>query len=169
MADAAVIRQRLTRARFSVLRQAEIVLDHAIQTGRSARETARHLAQYFSSYFSRRRSETGGLLRASRIGAHPVYPAGAGLASAPARTIAVTEIAQAHGVRVQQIAAQTPGWFLKWTLSPNRRFQNDLCDANAKSDQGYGPGIFRGDATPIYPDHPRCRCSLTPIRLPGSS
>ena len=167
MADAAVIRQRLTRARAGILRQAELVLDHAIATGRSAKEVARHLASYVSPYFSRRRSETGGLLRATRIGAHPVYPAGAGLASFPARTIAVTEISQAHGVTVRRIAAQRPGWFLRWTLAPGRRQMNDLCDANAKSDQGYGPGIYRGDATPIYPDHPRCRCVLQPIQLPG--
>lgn len=165
MADVAVVRQRLARARRGILDQIGRVLDHAIATGRGAAETAKHVRDYLSPFFSLRRSEAGGLLRAGRVGAHPVWPAGAGMASAPARLIAVTEIAQAHGAEVKRRVERSPGWFLKWTLAPGKR-DHDFCDANAKSDQGYGPGVYRGDATPVYPEHPRCRCTLVPFR-PG--
>jgi hypothetical protein len=167
MADAALIRNRLARARVGMLDQISRVLDAAIQTGRSAKDVALHVSQYLAPYFSTRRAETGGLLRAGRVGIAPNYPAGSGLASYPARFIATEEVALAHGNTVKRNAERLPGWFLKWTLAPGKRHR-DTCDANAKRDVGFGKGIYRGDSPPIWPEHRSCRCVLVPIHRLGA-
>lgn len=147
----------------SVLSQTGALLVKGIAAGLSAAGMAKRVSQYFSPWFATRRDATGGLVREGRQGAVRSWPGQAGMASAHARTVMLTETGAAHGRMVRRIAAQE-GRGLRWRLSPQHA-GSDECDGRAHADVGYGEGVYPLSEFPPLPAHPRCRCFSESVEL----
>lgn len=166
MADLFSVRSALTRAAERAVRQVRRVLAAAVGRGTPADAVATQLSQYVNPWYATRRAPTGGLRRAGRVGIAPSAPAGSGMASAGARAIGLDAVNAAHGDRLIVLAQRAPGGVLvAWTLAPGHR-DADECDAKARDDVGFGPGVYPPRQVPRYPSHPRCRCRLAAVPVP---
>lgn len=147
----------------SVLRQTGALLLKGIVAGLPAAVLAKRVADFFNPWFTTRRDANGDLVRESRQGAVKSWPGQAGMASAHARTVMLTETGAAHARMVRRIA-EREGKGLRWVLSP-KHAGSDECDGFARADVGFGPGRYPIAAFPPLPAHPRCRCVSEGVEL----
>jgi hypothetical protein len=145
----------LATDRPSVMGQTAALLLHGVVGQLPASEVAKRVKQYFSPFFAPRRDAGGAILR-DRQGAVRSWPGRAGMASQHVRLVMLSETTAAHG-RTMRRLARRDGDLIRYTLSI-RHLERDDCDANAKRDVGFGPGLYLPDSAPAVPAHPRCRC-----------
>jgi hypothetical protein len=95
------------------------------------------------------------------------YPTGRGSGNAAARRLARTETSRAFNRASLEANAANP--FVgasKWNLSGTHK-DADACDDNASGhSSGLGPGEYKTGEFPRIPNHPHCRCYVTPVTAP---
>lgn len=139
----------------SVIGQTAALLLRGVVQQLPAKDIAKQVKQYFSPFFAPRRDASGAVLR-EREGAVRSWPGRAGMASQHPRLVMLSETTAAHG-RTMRRLARRDGQLLRYTLSL-KHLERDACDANARQDVGFGPGLYLPDDAPSVPAHPRCRC-----------
>lgn len=164
---AARVRGYLDRGRANVVAQLDARIGKGINAALAASTIAEQAKQYFSPFFAVRRDADGSLRRTDRKGAVASWPGAAGMASAQARMVMLTETGRAHAQETLRIARENDE-YVKFTLSPKHK-DADECDKAARKDVGFGPGIYPAfplSAAPTVPRHFRCRCWYKRVRLP---
>lgn len=147
------------------MRQVDRVLTRAVATGQDARDVAARIGRFLSPRFSPRRDVAGRVVRANLPGALADWPAASGMGSAGVRLIAEHEINAAASTRIITIAQRTPGYALRWLLSPAHSV-SDQCTGYATADNGLGAGVYLPHDMPPLPAHIRCACSAHMVALP---
>jgi hypothetical protein len=154
----------LQQNRVVVMRQADMLMQKAVAAGQSIKQVAQTVGQYFSPWYATRRAPDGTLVRDGREGAVKDWPGAAGMASAGARRLMLTEAQHRHRDGVKR-KAKHDDKLMKYHLSPAHR-HHDVCDELATADSGYGPGVYEPDDFPDFP-HPYCTCSAKTVRRPA--
>jgi len=156
MDEVLTVTRALRTDRETVLDQTGALLLVGIVGKMAASTIARNVKSYWSPWFSQYRDVNGKLLHTERMGAIQHWPGKAGMASAHARTVMLTETTRAHSEAMIRAALRDEA-YLKWNLSAGHS-GSDACDDKAKADLGYGRGVYPPDQVPPIPSHPRCRC-----------
>lgn len=127
-------------------------------------EIAKAVSQYVSPWFATRRDASGQLLRVVREGILKHWPGQAGMASAHARLVMLTETTAAHARGVGR-QSRRDGMLMKWNLSAGHA-ESDACDDHAqRSSRGFGRGLYLPSEFPRMPEHPRCRCYASSVSI----
>ena len=146
-----------------VRRKIDDTLRDGIRNGDSAVTIARRLEQFLDPSAAPTRYTARGRIVRRNMTRRPNGAYG----SSYARTLARTEITRVYGQAVIEAAKITPGQTgVQWRLSAGHSHQ-DACDDNAHNHStGMGPGEYRPDEVPRYPNHPNDICTLVPVMAP---
>lgn len=139
---------RIWRADAKTRNMVDGLLAHEIRNGTSAVKIAKQLE---------------GFLKPERAGVRTKKPYGR-WGSYDARRLARTEITAAHGRATMGAARANPFvGGVAWLLSNAEREDWPCnCVDNSERDNGMGPGVYKVNDVPAYPDHPHCICTLSP-------
>ncbi|MGE0541224.1 MAG: hypothetical protein AB7R89_13705 [Dehalococcoidia bacterium] len=159
-----IVWRSLGTDRASVVSQTGALLVRGIAAGVAASVVANEVKQFYSPWFSQYRDEAGKLLHTERAGAVKHWPGRAGMASAHARTVMLTETTAAHS-RTQLGIALYNDQLMQYTLS-YQHDHPDECTDLSRADNGFGGGVYTPDSAPRVPRHPRCRCFYTRVDRP---
>jgi hypothetical protein len=148
---------RVWRTGRDVRRQIDETLREGIARGTSAEDLARQLDKFLHPKHANTSYRRNGKIYQRRNGNQPY-------AASAARRLARTEITRAHGMAVIESAKITPGVVgVRWRVSGQHPL-TDPCDENARQhSDGMGPGEYKPNEVPRYPEHPQCMCSLLPV------
>lgn len=159
------LRQRLVRARNWILGQTEALLQESVARGEPPETVAQKVREFFDAELAPIRNERGRLVRTAPRGLVRQAPGRAGSASVPLRRLIRHELVRAHGRATVWAAQRAPMEMgVAWRLSA-RHPKPDACDVHASLDTGLGPGVYRPNAVPPYPEHVNDLCHLEPVVL----
>lgn len=139
---------RVWRTSIDVRSRVDLLLDYEISQGTSAVRIAELLEDFLTP-------GAGSIRTRTPYGREGSYSA---------RRLARTEITAAAGratINASQANPFVQG--VQWVLSGSHP-RMDPCDINARGGPN-GDGIYPPESVPPYPEHPHCKCHLSPVAL----